>query len=74
MNINEMIKMISGRYGDPIIKDNGNKILMSPFKFIIENDEFVIYENVERRGLTERIRTTDEAKACLFLIELLEDK
>lgn len=74
MNISEMIKVISERYGDPIIKDNGNRILMSPFKFILENGEFVIYENVERRGLTERIRTTDEEKTCLFLIKLLEAK
>lgn len=71
MNTNEMLVQINNEIGRPIVKNGGKKILANPFKFIREADDFVIYRNVERIGMTEIFRSRDENAACeRFLKEL----
>lgn len=71
MNTNEMLVQINNEIGRLIVKDGGNKILAPPFKFIRAADDFVIYRNVERIGMTEIFRSMDENAACeRFLKEL----
>ena len=53
MKISEMLAVINNEAGRPIVKDGEKKILANPYKFICEGDEYVIYRNVEKIGITE---------------------
>lgn len=72
MTIREMLAVINKEVGRPIVKDGGKKILANPFKFIREGDEYVLYRDVEKIGMTEVLRTTDEDKACRIFIQELK--
>lgn len=66
-----MLVQINNEIGRPIVKDGGKKILANPFKFVREADDFVIYRNVERIGMTEIFRSREENAVCeRFLKEL----
>lgn len=71
MTISEMLNLINKEIGRPLIKDGRKKILANPYKFICEGNEYIIYRNVERVGMTEILRTQNEDEACnRFLKEL----
>lgn len=84
MTIPEMLMVVNNEVGIPIVKGERITILANPYKansyatpykanpckFIREGDEYVIYRNDEKTGMTEVFRTTDEDKACRVFIEL----
>ena len=72
MTISEMLVLINNKIGRPLVKDEGKKILANPYKFICEGDEYVIYRNVEKIGMTEVLRTKDEDEACSMFMEELK--
>ena len=74
VTISEMLIVINKEVGRVIVKDGGKKILANPYKFICEGDEYVLYRNAEKIGMTEVLRTTDEDKACRIFIKELKAK
>lgn len=72
MNTSTLIEIIQQRYGRPIIKDNGRKILAHPYKFIYDGQNYTLIKNIERIGITELFSTPNEDFACTEFLKVLE--